>query len=45
MFFAYHKAVLIPFHVSKVDVLGVAKQVYADIHADALQHGVGFFFT
>lgn len=43
MVFAYHKAVFVPFRVSKADVLGVAKQVHADIRADALQHGIGFF--
>ena len=39
----YHKAVFVPFRVSKADVLGAAKQVHADIRADALQHGIGFF--
>ena len=43
MVFAYHEAVIVPFCVSKADVLGAAKQVHADIRADALQHGVGFF--
>ena len=43
MVFAYHKAVLVPFRVCKADVLGAAKQVHVDIHADALQHSVGFF--
>ena len=43
MVFAYHKAVFVPFRVSKADVLGAAKQVHAVIRADALQHGIGFF--
>ena len=43
MVFPYHKAVLVPFCVCKADVLSAAKQVHADIHADALQYSVGFF--
>lgn len=43
MVFAYHKAVFVPFRISKADVLGAAKQVHADIRTDALQYGVGFF--
>lgn len=43
MVFTYHKAVFVPFRVCKADVLGSAKQVHADICADALQYGVCFF--
>ncbi len=43
MVFAYHKAVFIPFRIRKADVLGAAKQIHADIRADALQYRVGFF--
>ena len=43
MVFAYHKAVFIPFCVRKADVMGAAKQIHADIRADALQYRVGFF--
>ena len=43
MVFAYHKTVFVSFRVGKADVLGAAKQVHADIHADALQHSVSFF--
>ena len=39
----YHKAVFIPFRIRKADVLGAAKQIHADIRADALQYRVGFF--
>lgn len=43
MAFLYYKAVPIPIRIYKTDILGAAKQVPADIRADALQHSVGFF--
>lgn len=43
MTFPYHKAVPVSIRIYKADVLGAAKQVSADIRADALQYNVGFF--